>query len=116
MLLVESNETDVASFRSAWTLASLPNALEVVPTGEDALAVLENRRPSHIFIDLDLPGIGGAELVAAIRASHSQGIIVLMCREMPQSLIQVRITKYECAIIRKPPAVAELKAIMARGW
>jgi serine/threonine-protein kinase len=48
-----------------------------VPDGEAALAACDREPASLAVIDLDMPGLNGVELTAALRANYSLPIVVV---------------------------------------
>lgn len=77
ILLVEDNPSDILLLERVFKRAKLRDALRVVSTGEEALAYLNgdglfsDRQlhpfPSMVFLDLNLPGISGFEVLSWIR-------------------------------------------------
>jgi two-component system, OmpR family, KDP operon response regulator KdpE len=55
-------------------------ALDVAPTGEDALALAARHRPDAVILDLGLPGISGIEVVQGLRGWSMVPIIILSAR------------------------------------
>jgi len=51
---------------------------ETARTGEEARAILEKRGFDLVFLDLQMPGIGGMELLRQLRAKDYQGDIVVL--------------------------------------
>ena len=47
-----------------------------MPDGEAALAAIDREPASLAVIDLDMPGLNGVELTAALRANYSLPIVV----------------------------------------
>ena len=75
-LLVEDNPGDVELTREALEEARVRNRLHVVSDGEEALAFLRREgrhaqapRPDLVLLDLNLPRLGGREVLAAIKRS-----------------------------------------------
>ncbi len=76
LLLVEDNPGDVELTREALEEARVRNRLHVVSDGEEALAFLRREgrhadapRPDLVLLDLNLPRLGGREVLAAIKQS-----------------------------------------------
>ena len=74
ILLVEDNAADIYLFRQALERAGLTFELTVIKDGGDALAFAksdekrrEGRVPDLIVLDLNLPKIGGCEVLEALR-------------------------------------------------
>ena len=73
LLLVEDDEVDVLAVRRALALCAPAHHLHVASDGQAALAALR-RRPAAagarwlVLLDLNLPRLGGLELLAALRA------------------------------------------------
>jgi len=81
ILLVEDNEDEVFMMRRAFRKAQIPNSLQTVANGELALDYLNGKEPfadraqypfpSIIFLDLNMPKLGGLEVLEKIRASDA---------------------------------------------
>jgi chemotaxis family two-component system response regulator Rcp1 len=74
ILLVEDSPGDVRLTREALREGKIRNHLSVVPDGVEALAFLRRAgryadapRPDVILLDLNLPRMGGREVLAAIK-------------------------------------------------
>ena len=77
VLLVEDNPRDVRLTQRAFEQASVPHELRVVRDGDEALAYLHREgeyeavdrspRPDMILLDLNLPRMGGHELMRHVR-------------------------------------------------
>jgi len=73
-LLVEDNAADIYLFQQALVRAGLTFDLTVIKDGGDALAFAksdgkncESRVPDLVVLDLNLPKIGGCEVLEALR-------------------------------------------------
>lgn len=78
ILLVEDNPGDVRLTREAFAEARVRHHIHVAGTGEEALQFLRREgayrdaaRPELILLDLALPGMGGREVLAQIKADPS---------------------------------------------
>jgi CheY-like chemotaxis protein len=75
-ILVVDDSTD-----SAQTLAVLLrlNGYDVrtASTGEEALALIEERMPHCVVFDVVMPGIGGDELCRRLRERHGDDIVLI---------------------------------------
>lgn len=49
----------------------------VASSGEDALRTIRRRTPDVVLLDLQLPGISGAEVLHAVRRDHGDAIEVI---------------------------------------
>lgn len=85
ILLVEDSDDDVALTMRAFRKASIGNPIHVVNDGAAALAYLEERAqaaatddaalPCLILLDLQLPRVGGLEVLRSIRADPTTALL-----------------------------------------
>jgi CheY-like chemotaxis protein len=78
ILLVEDQDNDIQLIRRAFVKADLPNPLQIVKDGDDAIAYLAGQKnfanraefplPRLILLDLKLPGTDGFEVLKWIRS------------------------------------------------
>lgn len=78
ILLVEDQENDIQLIRRAFVKAQIPNPLQVVRDGEEAMAYLAGEKqfsnraefplPKLILLDLKMPGLDGFEVLKWIRS------------------------------------------------
>jgi CheY-like chemotaxis protein len=89
ILVVEDNEDHVFLLRHAFQKAKVPNPIQVVSTGEDALAYLAGTGrysdwskfplPAVVLLDLKLPGLDGFDVLNWIRQQPGlKGLRVVM--------------------------------------
>lgn len=114
ILLVEDSDDDVALTMRAFRRANIGNPIHVVHNGEEALEYLEGRGvhqdredaslPCLILLDLQLPKLGGLEVLERIRATPRTELIpvvILTSSREEQDLLRgyrLRANSY----IRKP--------------
>ncbi len=76
LMLIEDNPADMRLVQEALTESQLPVVLHWMRSGEQALARLRHEggdgdeggsRPDLVLLDLNLPGLGGQEVLAAIK-------------------------------------------------
>lgn len=78
LLLVEDKEEDAELFTDALLDAQINNHLTICNSGEDALAFLgkegkyeKEQMPDIIFLDLNMPGMGGKAFLKRVRGAQS---------------------------------------------
>jgi CheY-like chemotaxis protein len=78
ILLVEDDPLDVENIRRAFKAQGMENKVYVASNGNMALDMLMGTTeealspvPRIILLDLNLPGMGGLEVLQAIRANHT---------------------------------------------
>jgi serine/threonine-protein kinase len=75
---VADDDADFLALASEALAYGFPGAeIEVVPDGEAALKACDREQASLAVIDLDMPGLNGVELTAALRASSNMPIVVV---------------------------------------
>ena len=123
MLVVEDNPGDVRILRYAFAeTQGWPVRLVVAEDGEKAIAYLrheppfgEVERPQAVILDLNVPKIGGADVLRAIRSnSELRDLPVIVLSSSPQDVIasQFRDAQVEAdCYLTKPPDVDEFLAI-----
>jgi CheY-like chemotaxis protein len=95
ILLAEDNDGDVFLVRRALEKRGLPHELVLLRNGEEALGWLDRhplqkggeRSPDLILLDLNLPRVDGAQLLAHIRKSDTFSrtpVIVLTSSDSPK--------------------------------
>lgn len=80
MVVVEDSQTDVFLVRASLEAHRLDVELEIIPDGEKAIAFLHSLEyggecPSLMLLDLNLPRIGGLEVLSQVRANKRCGDI-----------------------------------------
>jgi len=76
-ILVADDDRDFRELAAETLAYAFPGAqIEAVADGEAALCAIDREPASLAVIDLDMPGLNGVELTAALRANHSLPIVV----------------------------------------
>ncbi len=98
VLLVEDDPGDVLLTREAFEHQKVANRLHVVNNGEDAIAFLRKEgeyadapEPDLVLLDLNLPGMHGREVLAAVKEdAHLQTIpvVVLTTSEAEEDVLR----------------------------
>jgi CheY-like chemotaxis protein len=98
ILLVEDDPGDVLITKEALEDSKILNSLDVVGNGEDALAFLRAEeayagaeRPDLILLDLNLPRLSGAEVLAEIKsdeALHSIPVVILTTSSAEEDIVR----------------------------
>lgn len=111
ILLVEDNEGDVELTKIAFRKSGYECTLDVVNNGEEALDYLYKRdqfthapRPDMVLLDLNMPRMGGKELLEIIKqddALRSIPVIVLTSSQAPAD-IEESYARYANCYILKP--------------
>lgn len=111
ILLVEDNPGDVRLTSIALKRSKMLINLNVVQDGKKALAYLHNEgdysdaiRPDLIFLDLNLPGMDGRDVLAEIKSDPtlcSIPIVVLTCSTAEEDILRSYALHANC-FISKP--------------
>ena len=121
VLLVEDSAADIRLTTEAFRDADRPVDVRVVGDGLEALAFLlrEGRhadapRPDLILLDLDLPGMNGREVLAAIKGDHRLRRIptVILTMSDSESDVQRSYDLQANAYLTKPVQLAAFELIV----
>jgi CheY-like chemotaxis protein len=78
LLHVEDSDAAAVVFRAAVNEANIPVEIERVSDGDEALRILReqpDRRPDVVFLDLNLPRVGGWQVLMEMRADEGLSTI-----------------------------------------
>ena len=77
ILLVEDNPDDVELALRALDRNNIRNEVVIATDGEQALRLLfgEGLRPALVLLDLNLPGVGGLDVLDRIRDDHRTALV-----------------------------------------
>ncbi len=116
ILLVEDNPDDVKIAERSLKKGNVQSDLYVVQDGQEALDFLRRKgkysdapRPDLIFLDLNLPKIGGHEVLAEIRQDASLKripVIVLTVSKRDEDIVKAY-NSGASGYIPKPPSTTE---------
>lgn len=111
ILLVEDNEGDIVLTIEAFKQAQLPNLIQVVKNGEEALSYLQKEgpyadtaTPDLILLDINLPRLGGIEVLTAIKKDDVLRLIpvVMLTTSDSHKDIHTSYQNYASCYITKP--------------
>ena len=94
LLLVEDNVDDVALAERALVRGGVRAELKVARNGKEAWTLLSSllpgaARPKAVFLDLNMPGSNGFDLLARVRADHAMTgmpVVVLTTSKEPSDI------------------------------
>jgi two-component system response regulator AtoC len=70
-------------------MAAQGHSVHEAPDGSSALEAVAERRFSHVFLEVHLPGLGGIEMARLIRERDPRAVTVLMSADQ-QDVLRVR--------------------------
>ena len=121
LLLVEDEPAEIYLLEKAFASGPLPVHVHVATTGETALAFLRREgsyhqapRPQLIITSLNLPGMGGLALVAALKRDQAFAripVIVLTHYSLPEMITQSYALGANCYLV-KPQELDALFALV----
>lgn len=124
ILLVEDNENDVLFMKRAFKNAQIPNPLEIVTDGQQAIDYLaglnqfsDRKRyplPILMFLDLKLPTVGGLEVLGWLRdrPEHKTLVVLVLTTSKEPSEIERAFDLGANAYLAKPSSFSELTSMM----
>ncbi|HZZ56587.1 MAG TPA: response regulator [Opitutaceae bacterium] len=115
ILLVEDDPDDVFFFKTALRSAGIPNPVEVVETGPEALRYLDGLRPhggalpALILLDLRLPLLPGLDVLREIRGRPGlrRAIVTVLTSSSSDRDIEAAYERGANSYIVKPSTVKE---------
>lgn len=121
ILMIEDNPGDVRLTREILRDAKVINTLEAVKDGVDAMDYLYRKapyadaaRPDLILLDLNLPGMGGLEILKNIKSDPDLKIIpvVILTTSQAEQDILAGYQAYANAYITKPVSLDQFNRIV----
>ena len=131
VLYIEDDADDVTLMSHAWKRGRVPNPLQIVRDGEEALHYLSgeeqhaNREeyplPGLVLLDLSLPRVGGLDVLKWIRQHpvlHTLRVIVLTSSLRPRDLEAANALGIDAYLV-KPTGFDEWRALvdtLSESW
>ena len=101
LLVVDDDELIQASLEAL--LESLGHQVTIAPVGEEALARIEaGLIPDALILDMNMPGMGGAELLRRVRVLHPDLPVVLATGRVDQAALEVVARHRHVTLLPKP--------------
>ena len=120
ILLVEDNPSDIQLTQRAFAKSKIANVLVVAKDGQAALDYLfgdpSSGLPAVVLLDLNLPRIGGLEVLRRIRADQRTRllpVVILTTSKEERDLIE-SYGRGANSYIRKPVSFVEFSAAVAQ--
>lgn len=121
ILLIDDNAGDADLTRYAFRESKLSNTIDVIHSGVEALAFLRREgrymgadSPDLILLDLNLPGKGGLEVLAEIRADDALKLIpvvILTTSQAERDIVQ-SYNLYANAFVTKPVSLEQFVGVI----
>ena len=112
VLVVDDDPGTCTTFRNILTRRGYK--ADVAHTGEQAIAMAEERACDVIFIDMKLPTINGLETYLRIREVNPEAVVILMTayREEVADLVREALDNSACACLYKPLDMEEVLTLI----
>ncbi len=81
-------------------------------SGEEALAQVEGRHFDLIFLDLVLPGISGAEALAAIKGKDKKAVVAIVTGYGDDPIALEAMSMGPLLLIRKPFKPGDIREVL----
>jgi two-component system NtrC family response regulator len=95
-------------------LPRLGHEATVCPDGRTALAALERTSYDCVLVDLDMPGVGGMEVIARVReTSPDTEVVIITGKSSVETAIEA-VRRGVCEYLTKPCRLAEIQAVLER--
>lgn len=94
--------------------AGLAHNLAVASHGEEALHLLRQGLGDLLFLDLNMPGLDGYQVLEAIRAEQLQTMVIVVSGDIQQQAHERILQLGALAFLRKPLASQELLEVLGR--
>jgi CheY-like chemotaxis protein len=117
ILIIEDNPGDVRLLRDALSELQAPVDIRVATDGAEGLRITFNKNtgseqwhPDLIFLDLNLPKVGGHEVLARVKADPDKRLIpvIVLSSSRAENDINRAYEAHANAYIRKPTSLDDL--------
>lgn len=115
ILIIEDNPGDVRLLKDALKELKAPVDIRVAPDGAEGLRIIYNSNgdawhPDLIFLDLNLPKIGGHEVLARLKDDPDKRLIpvIVLSSSRAENDINRAYEAHANAYIRKPTSLDDL--------
>lgn len=117
ILIIEDNPGDVRLLKDALKELKAPVDIRVAPDGAEGLRIIYNSNrgleawhPDLIFLDLNLPKVGGHEVLARLKADPDKRLIpvIVLSSSRAENDINRAYEAHANAYIRKPTSLDDL--------
>jgi two-component system NtrC family sensor kinase len=114
ILLVE-DDPDIRAVLRDQVLSSASFAVLEASDGPDALALLRERSPDLILLDLTLPALSGHDMLVALASQGYHGPLIVLAEASSARLVIEAFRLGATDYVTKPPREAEVLAAVERG-
>jgi two-component system, chemotaxis family, chemotaxis protein CheY len=114
VLIADDDEIVRGLLRALLRVAGLDVVAEA-SGGERTLAAYRAHRPRIVCLDIDMPGMGGLEVLSQIRAMSAETIVLLISAETTSGNLQKAIADKADGVIAKPFNTARLMSEIERA-
>jgi len=112
-ILFADDETSIQELMRI-ELPRLGHEATVCPDGRTALAALDRTAYDCVIVDLDMPGVGGLEVIARVRetSADTEAVIITGKSSLESAVAAVRQGVFD--YLTKPCKLAEIQAVLER--
>ncbi len=95
-------------------LPRLGHEATVCPDGRTALAAIERTSYDCVLVDLDMPGVGGMEVIRRVReTSPDTEVVIITGKSSVETAIEA-VRRGVCEYLTKPCRLSEIQAVLER--
>ncbi len=113
ILLVDDEEDFVRTMAERLQMRDLGS--DVALNGEDALSMLEEDLPDVMVLDLKMPGIGGLEVLEAVKSRYPTVQVIILTGHGSEKDEAIALRLGAFAYLKKPVDIQDLMAEVRRA-